>query len=71
MVGREQGVGDLWEDAFEELDMTVNSFILFLELRMQGQHAQEIASFTGAHMHNSRQIDQRQPGRLVPFESAG
>ena len=65
-----RSVGDSQEDDSEELDAAIGTIIRFLELRMQSQpYAQIMAQFTGAH--NSRQIDQRQPGPLVPFEPAG
>ena len=64
-----QGVYDLWENTFEELDAVVGVFTRFLELRTKSQYAHEMVPFAGAH--NRSLIDQRQPGCLVPFERAG
>ena len=39
----------LREDAFEELDTTIDPMIRFPELRIKNQYAQEVAPFGGTH----------------------
>lgn len=49
---RGRGVGTMGEGVFEEADAVVTVFVLSLELKMENQHAQETALFTGTHWLN-------------------
>lgn len=46
---RGRGVGDSQEDRFEEVDVAVDAFTGFPELRMESQYARGIALFAATH----------------------
>jgi len=55
-----QGAGDLWWNASEEIEVSVNAIILFPELREErSEYMGEVVLFPGAHLRNP--IYQRQP----------